>query len=163
MVPYRAGGLVLVPFTASPAAAPQVLLAVTDAGVWARRLDGGAFPPPPGDAITDPDFPDFRFHFEIEAAGETIPGHPEEAGCLPETLCVSGALPGRIEVLARIVGPKPNGFFRPTLVKLTTSEVRVEIEQVSTGIRKSYVLEGARPGFDELPGLFDRHGLPPSP
>jgi hypothetical protein len=74
---------------------------------------------------------------------------------------VSGRLPGRHEVFARIVGPKPNGRLWPTLVKFTTSQVEVWIEQVSTGEVEYYLLEGASRGFDELPGLFDREGFEP--
>ena len=162
LVPYDAEGLVLVP---SQGGGPRVLLVTTDAGVWATRLDGGVFPPPPGGPLTTEELPDFRFWFRISAGPVSdIPVRREEA-CLPETLCVSGAVPGRIEVLARIVGPKPNGFLWPTLVKFTTSEVDVWIERVSTGEMRHYTLRGARPGVDELPGLFDRNGfffgLPP--
>jgi hypothetical protein len=84
-----------------------------------------------------------------------------EPECVPETLCVSGRVPGRSEVFVRIPGPKPNRLLWPTLVKLTTSEVEVWIEHASTGAMRYYRLAGARPGFDELPGLFDRHGFVP--
>ncbi len=73
----------------------------------------------------------------------------------------SGALPGRSEVFARVVGPKPNGFLWPTLVKFSTSQVEVWVRQTATGEVRRYLLEGARPGFDELPGLFDRQGFTP--
>jgi len=65
-------------------------------------------------------------------------------------------------VLVRIVGPKPNGYLWPTLAKLTTSRVEVWIEQVATGVLRYYRLEGASPGVDELPGLFDRTGFLPT-
>jgi hypothetical protein len=64
-------------------------------------------------------------------------------------------------VLLRIIGPRPNGKLWPTLVKFTTSRVEIRIRQLSTGIEKHYVLEGAAPGIDELPGLFDRTGFDP--
>jgi hypothetical protein len=38
--------------------------------------------------------------------------------------------------------------------------VEVWIERIETGEMRYYVLPGARPGFDELPGLFDRTGFP---
>jgi photosystem II stability/assembly factor-like uncharacterized protein len=162
-VPADAMGLVLVPFDSD---GPRVLFAVTDAGVWARRLadsgdggGGGVFPPPPGEAFTTDELPGFRFWLRISAGPAASIPVRMEPDCLPETLCVSGAVPGRIEVLARIVGPKPNGFLWPTLVKFTTSEVEVWIERVSTSETRHYVLRGARPGFDELPGLFDRMGF----
>jgi hypothetical protein len=75
---------------------------------------------------------------------------------------VSGALPGRTELLMRIVGPKPNGFLWPTLVRFTTSQVEVWIRQLSTGERRYYRLDGSTPGSEELDGLFDRDGFPPT-
>lgn len=120
-------------------------------------------PPPPPDAppLTTDAVPGFRFWVEItDQGGDAILGSELEP-CIPETLCVSGRLPGRHEVFARIVGPKPNGRLWPTLVKFTTSQVEVWIEQVATGEVEYYLLEGARPGFDELPGLFDREGFEP--
>lgn len=71
------------------------------------------------------------------------------------------AVPGRSEVFIRIVGPRPNGFLWPTLVKLGTSTVEVWIEQTSSGILRYYRLEGASPGTEALPGLFDRTGFLP--
>jgi len=119
-------------------------------------------PPPPAELLTDDDFPGFRFGVVITGRpGEPIAGAPE-AACLPETLCVSGALAGRTEVLLRIVGPKPNGYLWPSIVKLTTSRVEVWIEQVATGEVRYYLLEGASRGDDRLPGLFDRHGFLPT-
>jgi len=118
-------------------------------------------PPPAGVApLTSPELPGFRFWVEIGDAGNTAPGAMEPA-CLPETICVSGALPGRSEVFLRVVGPKPNGYLWPTLVKFTTSRVQIWIEQVSTGMVQYYELEGAAPGSSDLPGLFDRMGFQP--
>lgn len=37
----------------------------------------------------------------------------------------------------------------------------VWIQQLSTGELRYYELRGASPGFDELPGLFDRFGFLP--
>ncbi len=92
--------------------------------------------------------------------GASIPGAAEPS-CIPETLCVSGALAGRSEAFVRVVGPKPNAKLWPTLVKLTTSQVEVWIEQLSSSRVRYYRLEGASPGVDELPGLFDRDGFDP--
>jgi hypothetical protein len=120
-------------------------------------------PPPPPDAapLTTDAIPGFRFWVEITAQGGDAILGSKVGPCIPETLCVSGRLPGRHEVFARIVGPKPNGHLWPTLVKFTTSQVEVWIEQVSTGEVEYYLLEGASRGFDELPGLFDREGFEP--
>ncbi len=147
-----------------PASGPRVLFAATQAGVWARSLDDDSYPPtsvpPPGAPMTTPEIPGFRFWVRIVPQdGEPVPTR-REAACLPETLCVSGAVPGRSEVFLRVVGPKPNGYLWPTLVKLTTSAVDVWIQRASTGRLRQYHLEGAAPGHDVLPGLFDREGFP---
>ena len=123
-------------------------------------------PPPPVDSpdelLTDPDFPGFRFALRItDQAGGSRLGTSEPA-CLPETLCIAGALPGRTEVMVRIVGPKPNGYLWPTIARLSTSQVEVWIEQVATGTIRYYLLPGAAPGVDELTGLFDRQGFHPA-
>ena len=117
---------------------------------------------PAADFFTDPTYPDFQFLVEIDDGAQISTGHRESA-CLPETVCVSGAIPGRSEVFLRIVGPKPNGYLWPTIVKFTTSRVLVTIRQISTGEEQMYDLAGASPGVDELPGLFDRQGFSPTP
>lgn len=122
---------------------------------------GGDFPAPdPEGWFTDLAFPNFRFNVRITAGDTSRLGNPEPT-CLPETVCVSGALPGRVEILLRIVGPRPNGYLWPTLFKASPSRFEVWIEQLSTGTVKYYVLEGASPGSSELPGLFDREGFLP--
>ena len=137
-----------------------------DGGTCSRTAVGVALvsglpPIPPGPAIESPEFPGFRFHVRI-GGDESNPrtGKPEPL-CLPETVCVSGALSGRTEVLLRIVGPKPNGFLWPTLVRFTTSQVEVWIQQLSTGEWRYYRLDGSDPGSEELDGLFDRDGFRP--
>jgi len=135
--------------------------------LWALDLEGGGPPagsdppPPPGPWLTADSLPGFRVKVRITPqAGAPITGSREPV-CIPETLCISGALPGRSEVFVRVVGPRPNGRLWPILVKFSTSQVEVWIEQLATGEVEYYLLEGARPGFDELPGLFDREGFRP--
>lgn len=124
-------------------------------------LRAGDLVPPPGPGFVPNAFPGFRLWVRI-GGDEPAPriGVPESF-CLPETACVSGSLPGRIEVLLRIVGPKPNGYLWPTVVRFTTSTVEVWIEQLSTGTRRYYRLSGAAPGTDDLTGSFDRNGFLP--
>jgi hypothetical protein len=117
-------------------------------------------PPPEEEYFTDPAYPGWKFRVNITAGSNTIVGTHEPV-CLPETVCVSGALAGRSEVFIRVIGPRPNGKLWPTLVKFTTSRVDIWIRQLSTGVEKHYTLEGAAPGVDELPGLFDRGGFDP--
>ncbi len=116
--------------------------------------------PPPGPWLEDPAVSDFRFKVRIATPAGPLAG-VREPGCIPETLCVSGAVPGRSEVFLRVVGPKLNGYLWPTMVKFTTSQVEVWIEQVSSGLVKHYLLHGAQPGLDVLPGRFDRFGFKP--
>ena len=117
--------------------------------------------PPPERALTSPELPGFRVWVLITGQGGDSRWGAEEPACIPEALCASGAVPGRPEVLVRVVGPKPNGFLWPTLVKLTTSRVEVWIEQEASGELRHYLLPGASPGDDTLPGLFDRFGFEP--
>jgi len=122
---------------------------------------GPAFPPPPpGPWLETESLAGFRVKVRIEQPGGSIPGTSETV-CIPETLCVSGALPGRSEIFVRVVGPKGNGFLWPTLVKFTTSTVEIWIEQLSSGDLQYYRLAGATPGSSDLPGLFDRTGFRP--
>ncbi len=108
--------------------------------------------------FTSPSVPGFAF--KVEIGDDARPGRPEPV-CIPETVCVSGALPGRSELFVRIVGPKPNGYLWPTLVKFSTSPIDVWIEQTATGVQKHYHLDGATPGSDDLTGIFDRMGFQP--
>ncbi len=79
--------------------------------------------------------------------------------CIGETLCVSGALPERAEVFARVPGPRPNGFLQPTVTKFSTSEAEVTVRRTATGEIRVYLLEGASPGMDTLPGRVDKEGF----
>jgi hypothetical protein len=115
--------------------------------------------PPAGSWLATSQIPDFQFKVRV-TAGTAITG-VQESDCTPETLCVSASVPGRSEVLIRVVGPKPNGYLWPNVVKFNTSQVEVWAEQLSTGSIKYYVLPGAWPGLDTLPGLYDRTGFLP--
>jgi ELWxxDGT repeat protein len=137
---------------------------VTGQELWrvAIAAAGSPPPPPPADAIeiSAPELGAYRLWVRISAAGAVQPVR-REAACIPETVCVSGALPGRSELFVRIVGPKPNGRLWPTLVRFSTSTIEVWIEQLGTGELRHYRLEGAAPGSSDLDGLFDRHGFEP--
>jgi hypothetical protein len=141
---------------------PQHLLVRRRSGAGRFQLVYAFYPaatpePPPGAWLTSSEVPGFRVKVRIN---DTITGARESA-CLPETLCLSGALKGRSEAFVRVIGPRPNGYLWPTLVKFTPSKVEVWIEQLSTGVIRYYLLRGAGPGVDELPGLFDRTGFLP--
>lgn len=122
----------------------------------------GTVPPPPDGVapFVTSELPGFRFWVRLSTPSGVLPTRME-SDCLPETLCVSGSLPGRPEVFTRVVGPKPNGYLWPTIVRFTTSDVEVWVEQEATGERRYYQLDAASPGSDLLDGLFDRLGFLP--
>jgi hypothetical protein len=68
---------------------------------------------------------------------------------------------GRSEVFLRVIGPRPNGYLWPTIVRFTPSRVEVDVQQISTGITKTYVLPAIPADSDELTGLQDRTGFLP--
>jgi large repetitive protein len=112
-----------------------------------------------GEWITTPEVPGYRFRVRItNQQGEAQPVR-READCLGETLCLSGSVPGRSEVFLRVIGPRPNGFYWPTVVRFTTSKVEVWVEREATGEARHYELEGLAPGLETLDGLFDREGF----
>jgi hypothetical protein len=113
-----------------------------------------------GDYLTTAAFPDFRFKVRIFNSATPLAGH-KETDCIPETLCVSGAIAGRSEVFVRVIGPRPNGYLWPTIVRFTPSRVEVDVQQISTGITKTYVLPAVPADSDELSGLQDRTGFLP--
>jgi hypothetical protein len=113
-----------------------------------------------GGYLTTPAIPNFRFKVRIFNSTTPTAG-TMESDCIPETLCVSGALAGRSEVFVRVVGPRPNGYLWPTLVRFTPSRVEVDVQQISTGITKTYVLPAVPSDSDELSGLQDRTGFQP--
>ena len=117
--------------------------------------------PPPGPWIFDPQFPDFEFKLEILPPGNPPITASYEPACLPETVCVSGALPGRTEVEVRIIGPRPNGYLWVNLVRFTVSGFRVWIRQVSTGQINFYELPAVPPASDDLPGRVDKEAFLP--
>lgn len=116
--------------------------------------------PPDGPWLTTPALPKFRFKVRITSGAQQIAGS-QETDCVPETLCVSGAVHGRSEVFVRIIGPRPNGFLWPNIVKFTVSQVEVWIEETATGQLRYYKLPAQSPADTSLPGLVDREGFQP--
>jgi hypothetical protein len=81
--------------------------------------------------------------------------------CLAQALCAAGLLPARAEVIVRLIGPKPNGFLWPQIVRFTTDQVEVWVQQKATGVTRYYLLSGGSPGSETLTGRVDRHGFKP--
>lgn len=115
---------------------------------------------PKATTFTSEVFPGYGFTVRISSGNEEQPVQVE-SDCLPETICVSGALPGRSELFLRIIGPRPNGFLWTNLVRFTTSRVEVEIEQLATGDIKTYVLDEVPRQSDQLPGRVDKEAFLP--
>jgi len=112
---------------------------------------------------SSPAFPDFVFSAQTrDRLGRRVAVGRPVADCLPETLCLSGAVPGRAELLLRIVGPKPNGHLWPNLITFSTSTVELVVRQISTGVERTYTLDAPAPGLDLLQGLFDRTAFEPA-
>lgn len=134
----------------------------TGAYTLSLQCTGQTPPPPacPSGYFTDPAYPDFCFRVTIGNPGSTIQG-VREPDCISEAVCVSGALPGRSEAFLRIIGPRPNGYLWPTIVRFTPSRLVVDMHQLSTATTKTYELDAVPPGTDELPGLQDRTGFLP--
>jgi len=134
-----------------------------ETGPYTLSLVCSGQPPPPTcptGFFDDPSYPDFCFRVTVGNPGSTIAG-VREAECLAETVCVSGALPGRSEAFLRIIGPRPNGFLWPTIVRFTPSRLVVDMLQLSSGQTNRYVLPAVPPGTDDLPGLQGRLGFLP--
>jgi hypothetical protein len=129
---------------------------VKDTGSYTLTLQCSTPPLPAGPFLTTPEIPGFRFKVRI---GDNAGARQDD--CLAETLCVSGAIPTRTEILVRVVGPKPNGYLWPTIVKLNTTQTEVWVQKIDTGEVKYYLLPGAGPTSSDLPGLFDRTGFLP--
>ncbi len=127
--------------------------------------EGGPQPEPPGGPwLSAATLPGFEVKARITPAGggRSIAA-ALVARCIPETLCLSGALPGRSELFVRVIGPRPNGFLWPNLLKFSTSELEVWIRQVATGQIRYYRLPSVEPGEDvlDLSGLADKKGFQP--
>lgn len=83
------------------------------------------------------------------------------ADCLPETVCIAGAIPARAEAFVRIVGPKSNGYLWPNVVKFNTSKTEIWVRQISTGKTNYYLLPALSQDSETLPGLVDKTGFLP--
>lgn len=114
--------------------------------------------PPAVPGLTSPSLPGFRFWVRIS---DSRIGSAASTPCPAETICVAGAIPTRAEIFVRIVGPKPNGYLWPNVIKFNTTKSEVWIQQASTGIVKYYVLPALAQDSETLPGLVDKTGFLP--
>jgi hypothetical protein len=125
------------------------------------QLTSAAPDPPAGPWISVPDLPDFRFKVRITPQGQPAFLGSEVDDCVPETVCIAGALPTRTETFLRVIGPRPNGYLWPQIVKFTVSRVEVWVEQLASGQVNYYDLPALPADTAELPGLVDKAGFLP--
>jgi len=126
-------------------------------GVFDRTLGNRL---PPGDFLVTNALPGYRFKVLVTAPGQPSRPGRLERDCLPGTLCVSGALAGQTEVLVRVSGLRPNGYFWLSAVRFTASQVEIWAERPGTGDRKYYRLDAVPPGSGDLSGILDRTAFP---
>ena len=115
------------------------------------------YPPPPGSWLQTSALPGFRFKVVIggDRTGTQV------ADCVPETLCIAGAIPTRSELFVRLIGPRPNGKLWAQAIRFTVSSVELWIEQTATGKVNHYWLESLPASTDTLSGLCDSLAFDP--
>ncbi len=119
---------------------------------------GGGDPiPPAGPWLTTNALPGFQFKSRIDNSRIAT----KVGDCVPETICLAGAIPTRTEVFVRIIGPRPNGFLWPEVIRFTVSRVELWVQKTSGGPINYYNLAGVPQDSDVLNGLVDREGFLP--
>lgn len=113
--------------------------------------------------LATPELPGFEFRVYITPVGGQTIDDTKAEPCIPETLCVSGALEGRPEVFIKIIGPRPNGYLWVQISRFTPSTVEIWVRQLSTGQVNEYFLRHVPSGFGHLDvsGLQDREAFLP--
>lgn len=120
--------------------------------------NGGPDPTPPaGPWLTTTALPGFQFKSRID--NDRIA--TKVTDCVPETICLAGAIPTRSEIFVRIIGPRPNGFLWPEVIRFTISRVELWVQKTSGGPINYYNLDGVSSNSDVLNGLVDREGFLP--
>jgi len=142
----------------TPASAGSVELQLV-----ATRSDrgAGASPAAPdGPWLQSPGLPGFEAKARfVPVGGVPIAANPESE-CIPESLCLSGALPGRPELFVKVIGPRPNGYLWTQISRFTPSRVEVWLRRTATGATRYYTLGPVDAASDDVPGLQDRTAFP---
>ncbi|MFP3940151.1 MAG: choice-of-anchor Q domain-containing protein [Thermoanaerobaculia bacterium] len=123
---------------------PRVVGEGVDAG--AHEAGNGAAPASP-----------FAFAAVIGEGEEATPAVEEP--CITGAVCFSGASPGRVEILARVIGPRPNGYYWVQVIRFTPSAVEIFAGRPATGESNAYSLAAIPPGAGVLSGLVDRRAF----
>lgn len=114
-------------------------------------------PQPPGRWIEAKGIPGFRVQARLTSDGKSRILRKEP--CVAETFCLSGATPGTAELLVRVTGPKPNGFYWASVARFTPAILEVWVQQRKTGKIRYYRLKPPPAGSSELDGLVDRQAF----
>ena len=122
-----------------------------------RGAEGADPPPPPGPWLSTPGLPGLRFKVVIDGdrTGTQV------TDCVPQTLCIAGAIPTRAELFVRIIGPRPNGKLWAQAVRFTVSRVELWVEQTSSGEINYYELPSLSASTAVLPGVDDSLAFDP--
>jgi hypothetical protein len=146
----------------STAAPNQNLLTVfpgyRNLGVRAEFAQAALPPDPPSGAwLTTSQLSGFQFKVRINggASGTSV------SDCVPETLCVAGAIPTRSELFLRIIGPRSNGFLWAQVIRFTTSRLEVWVQRTSGGPIRYYDLPTVAQDSEVLSGLVDKEAFTP--
>jgi len=119
----------------------------------------GYVPPPDGPWLSSPALPGFEAKVTI-TGGSPIAGNME-ADCIPETLCVSGALAGRPEVFIKVIGPRPNGYLWTQISRFTPSKLEIWLRQIGSDEINYYILDAIGSGIEDVSGIQDREAYLP--
>lgn len=119
----------------------------------------GFVPPPDGPWLSSSALPGFETKVRI-TSGSSIAGSLE-TDCIPETLCVSGALAGRPEVFIKVIGPRPNGFLWAQISRFSPSKLEIWLRQTGSGEINYYILDAVGSTSSDVPGIQDREAFVP--
>jgi hypothetical protein len=113
--------------------------------------------PPSGPWLTTAELPGYQFKVRVNgaAAGTQV------TDCVPETLCIAGAIPTRAELFLRIIGPRPNGFLWVETVRFSIAHLEVWAQRPSTSETRYYDLPAVATDATVLPGLVDTQAFQP--
>jgi len=117
----------------------------------------GAPAPPAGPWLSSPGLQGFEAKVLINNAT----AGRREADCIPETLCMSGALAGRPEIFVKVIGPRQNGFLWTQISRFTPSKVELWLRRTSSGQINYYKLSAVGAASDDVSGLQDREAFTP--
>jgi hypothetical protein len=117
--------------------------------------------PPYAQWLTSPRLPGFSAQVRITPANGSPLQGGQEGDCIAETICVRGALAGRPELFAKVIGPRPNGYLWAQIIRFTPSQTEIWLRQDSSGTIRYYKLPAVAPTAGELPGVEDRTAFEP--